>query len=473
MMYISNPVSARLLSVKDIEVNELHTRIRLFEVQAIRYEYTFEGVKREKNRDIHMESNEMQDCIDVYIPQGSSEENIPVLVATELARFFTTLSFEDACVAFSMPLSALDLFLKNKGVPDVDYQNPPDMDESEVKDESSVDDGEEKSQASASRPTTPGERSRIIPDIRVAARAIVEHNMANILHMSFPESPQPRSPSASQAFDDDSTPASAPRRRSRHDQRGTNPSTHLQANEPDNGPIRASQEPIEDNHGEAPPATPLRIRRRTQEFDTQSQDDRPRKRQRTILDLDEAFEAASDQAEADMFSMLEGEVRREDEARRPGGGSGPGAQEIATGILGELFVSSVNFSDLGVRGSQKCIVQMYKIMKDKLKLPGFDIHNWTSSRRGEIPGFEQFDGASVADFTYEDQAGEMTKYVFDDEQYAAWQGNWPTYHIEVKSTAGALKAPFIMRRSQIQQVSVDMACLALISPHAFIIRRRP
>ncbi len=95
---------------------------------------------------------------------------------------------------------------------------------------------------------------------------------------------------------------------------------------------------------------------------------------------------------------------------------------------------------------------MYKIMKDKLKLSEFDVHNWTSPRRGEIPGFELYDGVSVADFMYQDQAGEMTKYLFDDEQYTTWEGNWPTYHIEVKSTAGAPQTPFIMRRSQIQQV---------------------
>ncbi len=348
MMYSSNPPSVRLLSVKDVEVNELPTRIRLFEVEAIRYEYTFKGLKREKNRDIHMESNKEQDCIDVYVCQGSSEENLPVLIATELVQFFTTLSFEDACIALSMPLGALEIFLRNKGVPDVDYQEPPesDLDETEHRDELNDDDGEERSQASASRPTAPDEISEIVPDIRAAARAIVEHNMPNILHMSFAESPQPVSPSASQAFNDDSTLASAPRERS-----GTNLSTH-QTNEPDNGPIRASQEPMQDNHGHAPPATALRTRRRTPESDTQSQDDRPRKRQRTVPDLDEAFGAASDQAEADMSSMPEGEVRREDDARRPENDSGPGVQEIATGILGELFVSSIDFSDLGVRGSR-------------------------------------------------------------------------------------------------------------------------
>lgn len=91
---------------------------------------------------------------------------------------------------------------------------------------------------------------------------------------------------------------------------------------------------------------------------------------------------------------------------------------------------------------------MYKIMKDKLKLSDFDVRNWTSSRRGDIPGFEQFDGASVADFTYQDQAGEMTKYLFDDERHTAWQGNWPTYHIEVKSTAGAPETPLRARSNR-------------------------
>lgn len=334
-MHPSNPIYPRLLSVKDLETNQLHTRIRLFEVEAIHSEYTFQGFKKEKERDIHMESNKNKDCIEIYIPQGSSEENQPVLIAKELVKFFLTLPFEDACVALSMRFGALEAFLENKGVPDVDYEEPPesDLDESEVKEEF-YDNGEDSEEPLASRQTTPDDITEIVPDIRVAAHAIVERNMAKILRMSFAEPPQPPLPPASQAFDAPS-PVSTPRRRSRRIQRRTNPNPHT--------PGVSQAHPTQANPDGAPPATPLRTQRRAQE--SPSQDDRPNKRQRTNSDLDGAFGATLDQAEAEMFPLPDGEAQGENEAGLPENDS-PEAREIATGILGELFVSPIDYDVL-------------------------------------------------------------------------------------------------------------------------------
>ena len=112
---------------------------------------------------------------------------------------------------------------------------------------------------------------------------------------------------------------------------------------------------------------------------------------------------------------------------------------------------------------------MYKIMKDKLKLTGFDTNNWTSRRRGEIPGFEAFDGPSVADFTYRDQGGVLTKAVFDDERSTKWQGHWPTYHIEVKSTSSIPNTPFIMRKDQVLQVRVSCHSIIILVPYSCLL----
>ena len=97
---------------------------------------------------------------------------------------------------------------------------------------------------------------------------------------------------------------------------------------------------------------------------------------------------------------------------------------------------------------------MYKILKDKLKLPRFDAENWTSHRRGNVPGFVAYEGPSLADLTYEDKDGVLTEHLYGNERRVAWSGKWPTYHIEVKSTAGALNMPFRMSQEQLQTVSL-------------------
>ncbi|KAI0302873.1 hypothetical protein B0F90DRAFT_1667473 [Multifurca ochricompacta] len=91
------------------------------------------------------------------------------------------------------------------------------------------------------------------------------------------------------------------------------------------------------------------------------------------------------------------------------------------GIMGEHFV-------------YKLLVRM---------LDDFGPDNWTSELRHHVPGFTPFRGQAYADFTYLDSQGQLTRAWFGPEKAAGvWQGRWPKYHIEVKSTRGEENEPF-------------------------------
>ena len=70
-----------------------------------------------------------------------------------------------------------------------------------------------------------------------------------------------------------------------------------------------------------------------------------------------------------------------------------------------------------------------------------------------MSGFDAFAENSDADFTYKDVSGVLTKEIFGDALYGAWHRQWPTYHIEVKSTAGMRDVPFHISQSQLHTVS--------------------
>lgn len=61
------------------------------------------------------------------------------------------------------------------------------------------------------------------------------------------------------------------------------------------------------------------------------------------------------------------------------------------------------------------------VLKNKLHLPSFDKENWTSVHRGLVQGFEPYEGASDANFTYKDIEGILTKELFGDDIRASWQ----------------------------------------------------
>lgn len=82
----------------------------------------------------------------------------------------------------------------------------------------------------------------------------------------------------------------------------------------------------------------------------------------------------------------------------------------------------------------------------------FGPDNWTSEARGVVGGFSPFEGDSLGDFTYHDFDGTLTRIWCHSE---AWvESGRPTYHIEVKSTAGTAQEPFQMSRHQLDIVSL-------------------
>lgn len=114
--------------------------------------------------------------------------------------------------------------------------------------------------------------------------------------------------------------------------------------------IRRASTPLVSPEGYLSPG-PRKGRRRLTEptpggaQESPSQDDRPNKRQRTISDPDGAFEATLDPAEAGMSPVPEDEVGLPEN-------DSPEAREIATGILGELFVRPINRYVLDLRSLQ-------------------------------------------------------------------------------------------------------------------------
>ena len=66
---------------------------------------------------------------------------------------------------------------------------------------------------------------------------------------------------------------------------------------------------------------------------------------------------------------------------------------------------------------------------------------------------EPYESSSLADFMYSDRQGVLSTKLFDKETIATWKGEWPKYHIEVKSTSGGDSERFHMSRLQIQHVS--------------------
>lgn len=95
-------------------------------------------------------------------------------------------------------------------------------------------------------------------------------------------------------------------------------------------------------------------------------------------------------------------------------------------------------------------IQIFEVLRRTL--PNFSIDNWTSELRGEIPDFSPYTLSSVADFTYSDTEGALTSAVFGDATSERWAGQWPEYHIEVKSTSNQEQSPFHLSSRQLQLV---------------------
>lgn len=96
------------------------------------------------------------------------------------------------------------------------------------------------------------------------------------------------------------------------------------------------------------------------------------------------------------------------------------------------------------------VVKIYSVLSKAL--PNFGPENWTSQFRGVYPGLEHTaDG--MANFQYSDSDGAMTSWLYDDETKEAWNGDWPTYYLDVKSTSGRAGEIFSMSAEEADLVS--------------------
>ena len=103
-------------------------------------------------------------------------------------------------------------------------------------------------------------------------------------------------------------------------------------------------------------------------------------------------------------------------------------------------------------------MQVYELLR---KLVGDDVNeeNWTSSLRGENPGFKAYEGAARADFFAKDKRGLLTGLWLGDNFKTKWQDEWPVYYIEVKASSKDLDSSFHFSRTQFATVSLSVLVL--------------
>lgn len=120
--------------------------------------------------------------------------------------------------------------------------------------------------------------------------------------------------------------------------------------------------------------------------------------------------------------------------------------------------------------------QVYQLLSQGLGPGLFGIQNWTSNLRSLISGFPSFNGDAPTDFTYADRTGALTGMWYGEDMKKAWHGRWPTYHMEVKSTTGAVGEPFHVSQRQLSAVRFplpsDIIGLVLISEQALKFTQR-
>ena len=100
------------------------------------------------------------------------------------------------------------------------------------------------------------------------------------------------------------------------------------------------------------------------------------------------------------------------------------------------------------------------------RLPQFGESNWTSTLRRHFPGLSPFKGRSIADFCYDDAQGALTEFLFDANTRKKWKGRWPTYYLEVKTTAWTKDVAFHLSAQQLETVrrpGVLLACLGVLA----------
>ncbi|KAH8077516.1 hypothetical protein BXZ70DRAFT_962644 [Cristinia sonorae] len=94
-------------------------------------------------------------------------------------------------------------------------------------------------------------------------------------------------------------------------------------------------------------------------------------------------------------------------------------------------------------------------------LPGFGVNNWTSILRGRIPEFEPFRGTGRAAFTYKDDQGKLTEFLYGSATREEWAPDWPTYYLDVKTSQSSMGDNFTLSRNQ----CIIAAELTIANPH--------
>ncbi|KZP08811.1 hypothetical protein FIBSPDRAFT_900968 [Athelia psychrophila] len=115
----------------------------------------------------------------------------------------------------------------------------------------------------------------------------------------------------------------------------------------------------------------------------------------------------------------------------------------------DLLVAAMSETDPEISSRIGTAGEYYIYCVLQKKLPGFGPDNWTSELRIGVPGFDAYQSTSLSDITYADDQGILTDFVYGAEKKHEWNGRWPTYHLEVKSTTGVCEEPFHMSARQL------------------------
>jgi hypothetical protein len=103
---------------------------------------------------------------------------------------------------------------------------------------------------------------------------------------------------------------------------------------------------------------------------------------------------------------------------------------------------------------------MFELLKNVLRLPGFDFTAWKSTIRFFVSVHPRYvdltswTGSETADIVYSDTLSEFTAWLIDRGYFEndVWSGATPTYYIEVKTTTGNCDEAFYMSDSQYRRV---------------------
>ena len=85
-------------------------------------------------------------------------------------------------------------------------------------------------------------------------------------------------------------------------------------------------------------------------------------------------------------------------------------------------------------------------------LDDFGPDNWTSKVRNCTAGLAPFTASAEAAFTYCDTRALLTRQWFGPEKATAWNGRWPRFYIDVKTTRGEENEPFQMGQDEMTTV---------------------